>query len=292
MSIEKIAIPPHVRDGMARSQQLVLHALSSWREPATSAYEMAQANVRRIEATTDDSEKAFLGWEVVAAAVELAEMIATHIQHTRDPLTSLFHSADNQTLKALFTSLAADDFSSSEAFSFLRLRSLRGFSRETIRTMAATRAVVENMRLAVNGISTFWLIHADNARWFRHLPMSLTVDEADEVSSGEHPSHDTIERLIEATPNRVETFARMDESTRVLDYTALRIEDIRAARQVAGVANQLVINWILNNPLDGRPRPNERWLFPFLTHRLTEAEKRTLEEHGQYILAERSSNAG
>ncbi|HEY2093798.1 MAG TPA: hypothetical protein VGJ81_18150 [Thermoanaerobaculia bacterium] len=292
MSIERIVIPTHVRDEFARSQHLVLHALGSWLAPAASTYELVQANVRRLETTVDDSEKAFLGWEVVAAAVELAELVATLILHTRHPLTSLFHSADNQTLKALFASLAADDFSQSEGFRFLRLRSLRGFSRETIRTMAATGRVVENLRIAVNGISNFWLIHADNARWFRHLPMSLTVDEADEISSGEHPSHETVTREIEATANRVETLARMDESTRVLEYTALRMEDIRAARQVAATANELVMNWISNNPVDGRPRPNERWLFQFLTHRLTDAEKRALEQHGHYILAERPANTG
>lgn len=268
-----------------------MHGLSSWGSVAAAADDLVDRNFRRHNEASDADERAFLGWEVLTAGVEIAEIAATVIRHVREPEASRFHSADNRALKTLFNALAEDGFSSTEAFAFLRLRRLAGFSRPTVRAMWATGAVVENLREAVKGLSQFWLMQAENARWFRHLPMSLTVDEAAEVSNGHDPSHDFVAATITATPNRLETLAVIDEDTHQLTYTALRREDVHAARIAANVASQIVMNWFANAEKKDDPRPDQRWLLPFLTRRLSDAEKKVLEEHGRYTLAERIPDA-
>lgn len=291
MSLETVSIPEHVRAQLAAQRVFVGHALGSWRDCAATTNELLRENFRRLGETAEAEEKAFLGWEIVCAAVELSEIAATALRHARDPQSSPFHSADNPTLRAIFQSIKENGLPDLEARQFLRLRVPPGFGKAALRVVSVYSKLVARLQYVVRGIAEFWLMHADNARWFRHLPMSLTLAEAATIASDKGVGREEVVALIEATLDPLEVFALLDEKSRAIEYHALRMDDVRAARATAAWACELVINWIANFGFDPAMRQDERRLFPFLTAALTEAEKKVLETDGKYILAERAASA-
>jgi hypothetical protein len=284
MSLDVVAIPDHIRAQLAASSDFVLLALNSWRETAAATNELVQHNFALMEHASAE-ERAFLGWEIVTAAVEVSEIVGTVLLHMRDRHAAPFHAADNQTLKALFEQLRADSVSDAEARTLLRLRVPPGFGGRAIRVAWVQTKLVRTIQLAVTETARFWRTHTENARWWRHLPMSLTFEESLFVSPVAGPDRDAVLTAMEATPERVETLARMDEQEHVFEHTALRLGDVRGARGLASLASQLVINIIANMTPTAMPPSEERWLFPFLTRGLTLAEKKVLEDDGNYTLA-------
>lgn len=291
MSLEVISIPEHIRAQLTADKHFVAHALNSWRACAASTHELLQQNFSCMEQTDDADEKAFLGWEIVMAAVELSELAATVLRYARDPKASPFHSADNAALKGMFQGLAEIGLPELEARQFLRLRMPPGFGKAAIRMSPVYAKLVARFQIIASSIAEFWMLHADNARWFRHLPMSFTLSEVLVVAPEGDASRGAALAEVEATPERIEALALLDEKKRVIEYRVLRMGDVVAARSTAAIASQLVINWIVNCGLDTGMWPDERRLFPFLTANLTEDEKKVLEVHGNYLLADRATRA-
>jgi hypothetical protein len=285
MSVEILTIPEHIRAQLAANSDFVLLALNSWRETAAATNELVRYNFERMERASTEEEGAFLGWEIVMAAVELSEIVGTVLLHMRDRAASPFHAADNKALKALFDTLRSGAVSDAEVRTLLRLRVPPGFGTNAVRVAWVQTKLVRTFQLAIKETARFWWTHAENARWWRHLPMSLTWEESLVVAPVADQDRDAVLAEIEATPERIETLARMDEQQRAFEHTALRHGDVRGARGLASVASQIVINIIANASPTGAPASDERRLFPFLTRDLTPIEKKVLVDDGHYTLA-------
>lgn len=284
MSLAVTPIPEHVRAQLAANSDFMLLALNAWRETAAATLDLVQHNVGRMEDAERDA-KAFLGWEIVTAAVELAEIVGTVLVHVRDRHASPFHAADNPTLRTLFDDFRTRSLPEEEVRKLLGLRLPPGFGAAAVRAGWVHTKVVQAFQAAVYGIAQFWQAHTNDARWWRHLPMSLTWEESMAVSPMAGSDRDQLLAEIEATPERIETLARMDEQRRSFDHTALLAGQVRAAAGVASVAGQLIINIIANATPTGAPPSGERWLFPFLTRDLTPAERQILEDDANYHVA-------
>src|SRR5688572_19944421 len=177
MSFDVVAIPAHIRAQLAASGDFVLLALNTWRQTAVATNELVQHNFARM-AHASAEERAFLGWEIVTAAVEVSEIVGTVLLHMRDRGAAPFHAADNETLKVLFEQFRADRVSDREARTLLSLRASRGFSTTSVRLESVQTKLVRTIQLSVVEIAEFWWTHWDNARWWRHLPMFLTLEES------------------------------------------------------------------------------------------------------------------
>jgi hypothetical protein len=283
MSLDVVPIPTHIRAQLAVSSDFVLIALNSWRETAAATNELVQHNFARMKHVSAE-ERAFLGWEIVTAAVEVSEIVGTVLLHMRNRHAAPFHAADNQTLKALFEQFRTDSVSDAEAWTLLRLRVPPGFSARAIGVARVQTKLVRTIQLAVTESARFWWTHSENARWWRHLPMSLTFEESFVVAPVAGPDRDAVVAEMAATPERVETLARMDEQKHEFEHTALRLGDVRVGRGLASAGSQLVINIIANMTPTAMAPSEKRWLFPFLTRDLTLAEKKVLADDGNYIL--------
>jgi len=285
MTLSVTPIPEHVRAQLAAHRGFVLIALNSWRETAFATNALLERNFERVmDEAVSAEERAFLGWEIVTAATELSEIVGTLLLYQRDPLRSTFHAADNPTLKSLFESLDITGISDAEARTFVGLRVPPGLGATSIRVASAQAKVVAKIRMAASDIARFWLTKSDDARWWRHLPMSLTWDEVLVVSPPSDAERETMLAAMEATPERIETLARIDAKQNVYEHTALRLADLRFARGIASIASQLVINSIVNAELDELHSRDKRSLAPFLTRDLTRDEKKVLQDDGNYEL--------
>lgn len=277
-------IPPHIQAQLAANHHFTAMAISSWRESSFAANNLVERNFALIEKVSTE-ERAFLAWEIVTSGVELSEMLATALLNRRDPRAVPFHAASNQQIERLFKEVSESGASHSEAVGFLRLRVPAGFGLDARRVVPIYERIVANIQLVLREIATFWCAQIENAHWSRHLPMSLTVAETALTFPEPDSGRDSVFAEIAATPDVIDTIARLDEATRSIEYVALRAGDVRAARAVANVASQLIVNWLANAGLDPNMRHEQRWLFPFALLGLSEQEKRVLETDGDYILS-------
>lgn len=287
MTITVTPVPEHIRAQLSANRLFVAIAVRSWGAAAAATNELIQNNYLRIqEAEADADERAFLGWEIVTAAVELSEILASALMHECNPRSAPFHSVDNPTLKAFFERVRGFGLSDEEASGFLRFRVPAGLNRAAIRVASLHGKVVMALQASVRDIATFWCTHAEkSARWFRHLPMSLSIEEGLAIAPDAVTDRDTVLADIAATPDRIETLIRVDEERRAFEYTALRLGDVRGARAVANVTSQLVLTWVANSGLDPMTRSDQRWLLPALTYGLNDDDKKVLERDGHYIIA-------
>jgi hypothetical protein len=287
MTITVTPIPEHVRAQLSANQHFVAIAVRSWGESAAATNQLIQSNFLRMQEPGHDAdERAFLGWEILTAAVELSEILASALMHDRDPQSAPFHSVDNPTLNAFFEGVRDFGLSAEHASGFLRFRVPSGLGRAAIRVASIHGKVVSALQESVRETATFWCTHAEkSARWFRHLPLSLSNEEALTIAPDAGPDRDIVLAKIAAIPDRIETLVRVDEETRSFEHTALSLDNVRVARAIANVTSQLIVNWIATSGFDSMTGPNQRWLFPTLTYGLTPDEKKVLERDGHYIIA-------
>ncbi|HTD83450.1 MAG TPA: hypothetical protein VK648_06625 [Gemmatimonadaceae bacterium] len=253
---------------------------SSWRDSAYNTSDAIRRSFRRYKASTAQPERAYRGWDIITAVVEMTEIVATAILNARDPLRFAAHQASNDQIEELFTSIRDHGISGAEVRNVLGLQGPRGLDATAMRTLRIFENVVERIALILRDTAVFWLDHIDHARWFRHYPATLTPEETWIIDKNVSDADRAKAEELAAMPGAIELVTIMKDTG--FEHTVLREELVVSAAWLGDVATQFIMNILANSGLDVRA-PKKTALFPgFLAH-LTAEDRELLFANASYV---------
>lgn len=279
MGIRRTTLPIPFHDQLTARPEFAAMCVSSWRETAAASLQSVSESIKAFETAQVPDQRSYAAWEAVTGAVEMAEMFATALLNHRSPKSSAFHAATNPAFKAVFENVRTSRFSFEEARDLLRLRSPRATGR---RGLAVTRAwikLIEGVQEAGTFVATYWCSQIESARWFRHFPGSLTIEEALRIDIGGNPQRDDVIARIRATPDLVDVVCHFD-SQRGFHHVGLLREQVLSALAVATLTAELVVGWLVNAGMDPTMQPRKRIIFPHIHARLSDGDRALLRNSG------------
>jgi hypothetical protein len=273
-------IPAIIRNKIYDSPAFRAMCMSSWRESAYATSAAIRRSHRRFKASGEQGERAYIGWDIILAVVEMTEMVATAILNARQPERFAVHQATNEQIEGMFTAIRDNGITGDEVRTILGLKGPRGMDARAVQTVRVFESVVERIRQILHDLAVFWLEHIEHSRWFRHYPATLTPDETWLIDVNSSEEDRAMAAKLAAMLGAIEVVTIMKEKG--FDHTVLREQIVIGAAWLGDGATQFIMTALANSGIDPRA-PRKTYLFPAFVEHLTDDERELLFTNANYI---------
>jgi len=275
-----IDIPAGLRSHIYETPHFRGLCVSSWRYAAYTMHDAIRREYREFKASSDQGERAYLGWFIITSVVEMTEMVATAILNAREPGRFAVHQADNSQIESLFTDVRDHGIGAEEIRSILGIRGPRGLNVTAIRALRVLESVIEQIQTVLQALAVFWLEHIEHTKWFRHYPATLSPEEAWLIDREASEESRAKAAELMAMPGAIEIVTLMKEAN--FEHILLREQLVLEAVLFSDAATGFLLMSLFNAGLDPR-RAGKTTLFPQFLRHLNDDERAFLFVAGNYV---------
>jgi hypothetical protein len=277
--IQTTVLPARSRDAFYAEEFLENFLFSAWEGVAVSAQEMSFQLREAQQRLSGAADRVYMVREMMALCVEAIEMFGSAYlrfvkRRHRGP-----HQSTNRELRNLFDRT----FEAEPLATFLRLPNGTGGDLRPVILKAGARAAV-----VANELARYWRERIQSVRWFRHLPLSISVSEVEEFTDVANPSFQDVMKQMKEQTDQLDAVLAIPDGDAIA-YVPLYRGELDAALSATRYVIAMLFMVSGNQALDlDSPLPEHRLpkVSRLILNTLSPAEMEALEKSGDVFIVE------